>query len=181
MTVWPGAWRQEFRTQIFAHALRKPSSTISGDTSLIENSIPVRFRPSAFVVISVMMSKRRLVGVLAIIGVLLHAGLFIRHNAIMLRAALDHAALADVFSEICVGQANSSGSPDAAHPRNHDGPQSRCLDCLSCASAVALLPATSANHDATYATASDSLIPSDVEGPHSLELWPPGRGPPLGV
>ena len=126
------------------------------------------------------MIKRRLVSVLAIIGVLLHAGFFIRHNAMMLGATLDHAALADVFSEICSGQSNSSASPDAAHPRNQDGSQSRCLDCLSCASAAALLP-TSANYDATYAVASDSLIPSHVVRLNSLAFWPPGRGPPLDV
>jgi hypothetical protein len=127
------------------------------------------------------MIKRRLISVLAIIGVLLHAGLFIRHNAMMLGAALDHAALADIFSNICFGHADSSANPDATHPRNQDGPQSRCLDCLSCGSAVALLPAISATYGATYAIVSDSIIPSDPVRPNSLELWPPGRGPPLGV
>jgi hypothetical protein len=84
--------------------------------------------------------QRRLLSLLAIIGVLLHAGLFVRHNAMMVRAALDRAALADIFSEICSGKSGSSANPDATFPGDHGSPESHCPDCLTFAGAVALLP-----------------------------------------
>ena len=125
------------------------------------------------------MIRRQLVSLLAIIGMLLHAGLFVHHNAMMLEAALDRAVLADAFNEICFGKSNSPAIPDAGHPQNEGDPQSHCPDCLGFAGAVALLSTTSVNYDARYLIASDTLFSSQVVSTDGLLLWPPGRGPPL--
>jgi hypothetical protein len=125
------------------------------------------------------MIHRRLVSLLAIIGMLLHAGLFVRHNAMMLGVALDRAVLADAFDEICLGKPNSPATPDAGHPRNEGDPQAHCPDCLGFASAVALLSTTFVNYDASYSITSDALFSSQVVSTDGLLLWPPGRAPPL--
>jgi hypothetical protein len=62
------------------------------------------------------MFSRRWLALAAILGVLIHAGLFIRHNAMTLGMALDRAALADAFGEICHGQLESSGSAGPTLP-----------------------------------------------------------------
>ena len=128
-----------------------------------------------------MAMQRRLLSLLAIIGVLLHTGLFVRHNTMMVGAALDRAGLADIFSEICHGKPDSSASPDAPHPLDHSSPESCCLDCLACAGAVALLPTIFVNYAADYTIASDVPIFSEVIRPNGVALWPPGQGPPLSV
>jgi hypothetical protein len=125
--------------------------------------------------------QRRLLSLLAIIGVLLHAGLFVRHNAMMVGAVLDRAALADIFSEICSGKPGSSASPDATFPGDHGSPESHCPDCLAFAGAVALLPTAFLNYVADYSIASDTPISSQVVSSNGLVLWPPGQGPPLSV
>ena len=125
------------------------------------------------------MIHRRLVSLLAIVGMLLHAGLFVRHNAMMLGAALDGAVLADAFDEICVGKPNSPATPDAGHPQNPGDQRSHCPDCLAFAGAVALLSTAFVNYDAAYSIASDTLFSSQVVSTDGLLLWPPGRAPPL--
>jgi hypothetical protein len=125
--------------------------------------------------------QRRLLSLLAIIGVLLHAGFFVRHNAMIVGAALDQAALSDIFSEICSGKPGSPTSPDATYPRNHGNPESHCPDCLAFAGAVALLPTVFVNYDAIYSIRSDALISPQVVSQNGLVLWPPGQGPPLSV
>jgi hypothetical protein len=125
------------------------------------------------------MIQRRLVSLLAIIGMLLHAGLFVRHNAMMLGVALDRAAFVDAFDEICLGKSNSPATSDAGHPQNKGDPQAHCPDCLGFAGAVALLPTISVNYDASYSIASDVLFSSQVISTDGLLLWPPGRAPPL--
>jgi hypothetical protein len=125
--------------------------------------------------------QRRLLSLLAIIGVLLHAGLFVRHNAMMVGAALERALLTEIFSEICAGKPDSPASPDATYPRDHGNPESHCPDCLACAGAVALLPTIFVDFDATYSIASDPPISSQVVSSNRLVLWPPGQGPPLSI
>lgn len=131
------------------------------------------------ITIKVIIMHRRLISLLAIVGVLLHAGIFVRHNAMMLGAALDRAAFADIFSEICRGGPNSV-SPDAPHPQNPGDPESHCPDCLG-VGAAALFPVIFVDHDAVYSIVSDTFISSDVVRPNILVLWPPGRGPPVSV
>jgi hypothetical protein len=132
------------------------------------------------IIFRVIIMHRRLISLLAIVGVLLHAGIFVRHNAMMLGAALDRAAFADIFSEICHGDPNSV-SPDAPHPQNPSDPESHCPDCLGFVGAAALFPAIFADYDAVYSIISDTFISSDVVRPNIPVLWPPGRGPPLSV
>jgi hypothetical protein len=129
------------------------------------------------IIFGVIIMHRRFISLLAIIGVLLHAGIFVRHNAMMLGAALDQAAFADIFSEICHGGPNSV-SPDAPLPQNPSDPESHCPDCLSFVGATALFPAIFADCAAIYSIVSNTFISSDVVRPNILVLWPPGRGPP---
>jgi hypothetical protein len=124
------------------------------------------------------MFLRRCIGSLAIIGMLLHAGLFVRHNAMMLGSALDSAALAAAFGEICFGASGSTHSPDSTSPQNPDGLQSHCLVCLAFAGAVALLPPTLPFYVSFYSIASDTVFSTDPLSSADAPLWPPGQGPP---
>jgi hypothetical protein len=124
------------------------------------------------------MFLRRWIGTLAIFGMLLHAGLFVRHNAMMLGAALDGAALAAAFGEICFGAKGSTHSPNSTLPQNPDSLQSHCPDCLGLAGAVAMLPPTPPFYVSFYSIASDRLFSTDPLNSADTPLWPPGQGPP---
>lgn len=127
------------------------------------------------------MISRRLLSVVAIVGMLLHAGLFVRHNAMMLGATLDHDNLGGIFSEICSAKLDASEGQAATHPQDRNETNSHCQDCLAFAGAVALLAIIAATYDATYSTTFDTRISSQVERRNILALWPPGQGPPVNV
>jgi hypothetical protein len=123
------------------------------------------------------MFARRWIGCLAIIGMLLHAGLFVRHTAMMLGGALASAALAAAFGEICSGASGSARSPDSALPQNPASRQNHCPDCLGFAGA-ALLPPTLPFYVTFYSIASDTVFSAAAVSSADVPLWPPGQGPP---
>ena len=60
------------------------------------------------------MRSRRWIAVVALLGVLLHAGALVRHHATMLGATLDHQALLADLGRIC----HSAGTPTIPGPRS---------------------------------------------------------------
>lgn len=123
---------------------------------------------------------RRWIGMLAVLGVLLHAGALVRHNATMLGATLQANALLADLAVICHGTgtqdlAKTASLPDAP-PAD---PQSSCPLCSGLTPAFALaspLPTQIATirvaSPAVY-MALDARVAADVRtGP------PPARGPP---
>lgn len=87
-----------------------------------------------------MRSKHWMV-LVALIGVLLHAGLIVRHNAMALSAKLDHAALATLFGFICHGNGGVSRLPASEQPALPEQEQDRgsCPICAGMAPAFAVL------------------------------------------
>ena len=70
------------------------------------------------------MPLRRLIGLVAMLGVLLHAGLIVRHASIMLNATLLHSELVSSLGVICHGDGSTTrlpGSDVPALPDPSDG------------------------------------------------------------
>lgn len=123
------------------------------------------------------MHLRRLIGIVAIVGVLLHAGLFVRHNAMMLAAALDAATPGDVFGEICF--ASKSGSIDFPGADRSGDLLRHCPDCLHFAGGNAVLPIISLPWVAPYSVASNLYFAIEIPPGDPRAFWPPSRAPPL--
>lgn len=124
---------------------------------------------------------RKLTSLLAMVGVLFHAGLVVRHSSLMASVTIERAALADAFGVICHGNANADVSPDGQSPAAQDPiqKQARCPICLGFAGAAAVLPELPAYHLEHYATVAIALVAVDAAAPAIDALWPPGRGPPV--
>jgi hypothetical protein len=129
------------------------------------------------------MRLRPLVNILAILGMLAHAGALVRHNSVMVDAAFEYQALLSDIGSFCHGDAGSSSSLGAASPgvppptNSHDS----CAICLGLATAVALIVA---NTIGVWAPVETKVISFDglitiAEVPHALH--PPARGPPIGA
>lgn len=117
--------------------------------------------------------------VVALIGVLLHAGALARHNGIMLGAALQGNALAADLGVICHGGgATTAPAADLLPPPQPSDPQSTCPVCLGLAPAVAL----TGTGAIVVAGPAPAAIPvtaghASVSQP-SHAVCPPARGPP---
>jgi hypothetical protein len=125
------------------------------------------------------MFLRRWLSFVAILGVLMHAGLFVHHNAVMLGAALDGAALAEAFGEICHGRLGSPQSVDPALPLSPDSVGCHCPDCLGSGGINAVLPSAPSFYLIFSLVKSDTRFRTARMALTDFALWPPGQGPPL--
>jgi hypothetical protein len=124
------------------------------------------------------MRSRTWIHVLALIGVLLHAGAVARHNGIMLGYALQSDALAADLGVICHGGANTPGSELPAAPAP-SSPQTSCPICMGLAPVAALLAAAeSLAAPATGEIALQTPAPSPGLLQTPFAACPPARGPP---
>ena len=123
---------------------------------------------------------RRWISLLAVVGVLLHAGALVRHNAIMAGVHLQHQALLADLQVIC-----HSGGPGAAEPadlphipRPFDA-QNGCPLCSGLASAFALAGPEPVELGAKLRSQrADPPIFVASRQASPLRLLPPARGPP---
>jgi hypothetical protein len=129
------------------------------------------------------MRLRLLVHILAVFGVLAHAGALVRHNSVMVGATLEYNALLADIGSICHGDASSAGSlgsvpPAVPLPSN---PHDACAICLGLVAAVALNVADAVSIPAPVEIKDTPFVGLDTiaEKPHALH--PPARGPPVGV
>jgi hypothetical protein len=126
------------------------------------------------------MRSRTWISVLAVLGVLLHAGAIARHNAAMAGAALDYRALLAGLTQICHG-GSGTGRIDASElpyvPPPNDA-QSGCPIC-SGLSPVLALAAPPAGLALAFAPSSPVSV-REAYGVRGAEnhLHPPARGPP---
>lgn len=123
------------------------------------------------------MRSRRLIGFMAILGVLLHAGFLVRHNASMLRSALQHQTLIADLSVICHdgGLAVSSDLPSLPQPAGNKG------DCPICAGhlSAAAIPPSPQHVAGLLRRGADPLVQADrTIVLRMLQVRPPSRGPP---
>jgi hypothetical protein len=126
------------------------------------------------------MSLRRLISLVAVFGVLLHAGLVVRHNAFKLSATLQHQELVEALGVICHGNGGTAqlAASDVPHVPQPSDSQSDCPICSGMVSAAALPPAM---NFATLAHDSKSVRLAVVGREIALRLvavCPPSRGPP---
>lgn len=119
---------------------------------------------------------RRIAAVLATIGVLLHAGVIVRHNSMMVAADYERAAA--VLGVICHDGRDGddvSGAPSS--PQDPSGKPLRCPICLGF-TAAAILPDQPAQPPGHAADVSALPLASQHQASSHDSLWPPGRGPP---
>ncbi len=113
----------------------------------------------------------------ALLGVLLHAGLIVRHNNSMLAAAL-HQEQAIPFGVMCNVPVEQQADAQTPNQPNPSQSVSKCPVCLGAAPGVAL---TSADTPALHAPALDTprlTITASTTVPHIAAVLPPSRAPP---
>jgi hypothetical protein len=110
--------------------------------------------------------------------VLLHAGLLVRHNGVMLDAAFDRLALAFAGGAIiCHGD----GVQPSTDGPSHHGKLQTCPVCVAATAAVAILPSLVAIK-ATASAYRLRIVSNDTHAvPPPTDLRPPSRGPPQAV
>ena len=118
----------------------------------------------------------RIISLLAVIGVLLHAGLLVRHNGVMLDAAFDRLALSFAGGVICHGDDDRVRSGPGMPA--HSGKLPNCPVCVGATVGAAILPPMVALPGKGPATL---LVIASVEqqiGRRAGAIRPPSRAPP---
>jgi len=126
------------------------------------------------------MRSRKWISVLALLGVLLHAGAIVRHNAAMTGANLEYQSLVTGLSQLC--HSATSGKVLAAAevpfvPKPTDA-QNGCPICSGLSPAVAL---TAPKLDVTFVPAPAAIAfrpPTRCTPESGHAVCPPARGPP---
>ena len=126
------------------------------------------------------MRSRKWISIVALLGVLLHAGALVRHNATMLGATLQHEALLADLGQICHSAGTTSSVPAAELPTipQPTDAQNGCPICSGLGMAFALAaPELAAILLPPPAAPVFHADPIDVpEFPYAVH--PPARGPP---
>ena len=123
------------------------------------------------------MRSRRLIGILALLGVLMHAGALVRHNGLMLSALLQYQAIVADLTAVCHGSGAAADSELPYLPR----PTGAEFGCPICSGLVAAFVLPSAEPVAFARPLLDSQEPppGHFERPGIERLGlPPVRGPP---
>jgi hypothetical protein len=126
------------------------------------------------------MRRHNWVSALAILGVLLHAGALVRHNARMLDAALDYTTLASGLAQFCHGGASASPVPSELPflPKPSDA-QNACPICSGLGFAFALAGPEPDLLRSALQMAAPFLDVAVCFPVARRVLCPPARGPPL--
>lgn len=121
------------------------------------------------------MPVRRWINVVAIRGVLLHAGMIFRHNAVMVNAKLQHLDLVTSLRVICSAD-GSTTRPDASGM-----PSENNADCPVCAGALqasAMLPDIGHQLARPDMTSARIATVGQTIAVRLTAAWPSPRGPP---
>ena len=124
------------------------------------------------------MRSRGLIGIIALLGVLLHAGALVRHNGMMLSALLQYQALVADLTAICHGTGTPADTELPYLPRPTDAE----FGCPVCSGLVAafVLPAAEPVAFARPLPDRQGPPPRHFERPGIERLGlPPARGPPI--
>jgi hypothetical protein len=114
----------------------------------------------------------------AVLGMVIHAGLMVRHQWLMLAAGLSEAAQALSFSVICHtgGEAPSSGGPQPQKPIDSG---EDCPICVGVVNGIAVLPTVMDLPLAPPRQAARISTVGQCSAQRPPRLVPPARGPPL--
>jgi hypothetical protein len=127
------------------------------------------------------MSFRRGISLLAIWGVLLHAAIVVRHNAMALQGHFLAHELTKTLGVIChnAGGIMKVVSTEGTAPIDIPGQQSDCPLCTGMMPAVAFVPIVDLPLPQMTATALRIVAIARVIHERVASAWPPPRGPPL--
>lgn len=126
------------------------------------------------------MRLRRWTALVAIFGVLLHAGLIVRHNAMVLTAKLEHGALIAALGIICHGNGGTAELPAGEVPSLPEPDQDRgsCPLCAGLAPVATVLTDTGLVCHAPDAASSRMAVVGEIIRQRLAAVRPPTRGPP---
>lgn len=127
------------------------------------------------------MLRRRLTVLVALLGVLLHTAIVVRHNGMMLSAHLQRADLLSALSVICFGSGEQHANVDLPELPTPSGSQSDCPICSGLLSAVVDVPQQFAVEAREYAASQRIAHVAEVMAPSLRSVWPPSRAPPVSV
>lgn len=125
-----------------------------------------------------MTRNRKWVTLLAVVGVLLHAGLVTRHATAMVQTRLLHQAIVADLAIICHSDGtigSRAGIVDLPLPGQSE---ETCPICLGQISATALLPTPICVPQPIPTASARVLVLAEVIAPRLTRLRPPTRGPP---
>lgn len=126
------------------------------------------------------MRLRRWTSLVALIGVLVHAGLVVRHNAMVLSAKLEHGALVATLGFICHGNGGTAELPAGEVPSLPQPEQDRssCPLCAGLAPVAAVLTDTDLVCHVPDAASSRMAVVGEIIRQRLAAVRPPTRGPP---
>lgn len=126
------------------------------------------------------MRSRKWISVLALLGVLLHAGAIVRHNAAMTGVTLQYQALLTDLIQICHGGAGGDTLATAELPfvPKPTDAQNGCPICSGLGPVVALLAAQPAVVAVDLPTAIAFHPETHCVPDSGYAVCPPARGPP---
>lgn len=129
------------------------------------------------------MSYRRLVNLVALLGVLVHAGLVVRHNAVMLGAHLDRQGLIAALGVICHGSGQDAAVTDAELPWVPPPSEQQTGECPLCAGltpfAVLTANASCGGVPVAFRIPSSQFVVYDARPIEVARIKPLSHGPPL--
>lgn len=123
------------------------------------------------------MRSRRLIGIIALLGVLVHAGALVRHNGMMLSALLQYQAIVADLTAMCLGSGTITDTELPYLPK----PTGAEFGCPICTGLVAAFALPASEPFSIVGPLPDTQGPPprlvDMAGVERLGL-PPARGPP---
>jgi hypothetical protein len=121
----------------------------------------------------------RLIRLIAVLGVLLHAGALVRHHGMMLGGHLQHQALLGDLAALCHANGDTASSTAELPwiPAPTEGASS-CPVCAGQVSAFAVAAPDLTLLPPRFAVAASWQIPATVHTPQTHAVCPPARGPP---
>jgi hypothetical protein len=127
------------------------------------------------------MRLRKWTAIVALLGVLLHAGTLVRHHGIMLSAQLLEQALASGLAAICHGDESAASDARAGLPGGPN-PSKSPGDCPVCAGHAPVFAVAAPDRLATpvrFAVMARWCEPERTHPALRHAVCPPARGPPL--
>lgn len=123
------------------------------------------------------MRSRKLIGIVALLAVLVHAGALVRHNGMMLGALLQYQGLVADLTAMCHGAGTPANAELPYLPRP-TGAEFGCPICSGVVAAFALAPADAAEVARPSPGAHRPAPQLTASASHDRLGLPPARGPP---
>jgi predicted CxxxxCH...CXXCH cytochrome family protein len=128
------------------------------------------------------MRWRFVVNLLAVLSVLVHAGMIMRHHQVMLGAHLERQSLLSALGVICHSGGQTTAPLDAEVPwlpPLSDQQNGQCPLCAGLTTAVALPANVESGVPVHFRAAAPQLVRYEARPTETESVRPPTRGPPL--